>query len=160
MLRRHLWRWITVAMLTAIAAAVAAPAGASAATSSAIYCPLSGAAVGVSYCNGGCPIGVETLAASRTQFAPCYPTGYRLAGVGYKGWTYLNLNYCAPRAACVAMFRQSMSAWSWTNGAWKRAQLDGGWVYTYPYTGSWRWAWTQRSGWVAVNSGRFEIRPY
>jgi hypothetical protein len=158
MLRRHLWRWITVAMLATIAAAIAAPAGASAATGT--ICPLSGSAVGVSYCGNDCPLGAQTLAAARNQYAPCRPIGYPVAGVGHIGWTFLNLNYCPPGAMCALNYRTSIPAWSWTNGAWKQASLNGGWVYTYPYTGSWRWAWTQQSGWVAVNSGRFEIRPY
>jgi hypothetical protein len=135
MLRRHIWRWLTVAMLAAAATTALAGAPASASAADVINCFR----------------------------APCdiaRPAEYRTAGVSYKGWTYLNLNHCPQGALCRMAFRESMSAWSWTGSKWVGATLKGGWVYVYPYTGNWRWAWTQKSGWVAVDSGRFEIRPY
>ena len=76
------------------------------------------------------------------------------------GWVYLNLNYCAPGAMCAYIYRESTTAWHWTGTKWMQASLRGGWVYVYPYTGSWRWAWTQDSGWVAISGGRFELRSY
>ena len=39
-------------------------------------------------------------------------------------------------------------------------QSPGQRVYIYPYAVGWSWAWTQSTGWVAVNSGRFELRPF
>jgi hypothetical protein len=96
--------------------------------------------------------------------APAYcsprPVGYATAPTSYKGWVYLNLNYCPPRAYCAMLYRTSAPAWSWSGSAWSQTSLRGGWVYVYPYTGEWRWAWTQSSGWVAITGHRFEIRPY
>ena len=81
----------------------------------------------------------------------------RLAAANHVGWVYLNLNYCPPGYACAAIYHSSTPAWRWSGTAWSRASLAGGWVYVYPYTGSWRWAWTQQTGWVAVNTGNFRI---
>jgi hypothetical protein len=120
--------------------------------------------------------GIATLAAPATASAdvaqpycpaiyprPAYcstpiPVGYATAPVSYKGWVYLNLNYCPPQALCAALYRSSTSAWSWTGSSWSQSSINGGWVYVYPYTGEWRWAWTQASGWVAISGHRFEIR--
>jgi hypothetical protein len=88
------------------------------------------------------------------------PVGYATAPVSYKGWVYLNLNYCSPHMLCAQVYRTSTSAWSWTGSSWRQSSIRGGWVYVYPYTGSWRWAWTQSSGWVAISGHRFEIRGY
>lgn len=82
----------------------------------------------------------------------------RTAGTNHVGWVYLNLNYCAPGAMCAKIYRISTNAWSWNGSAWSQGQLRGGWVYVYPYTGEWRWAWTQESGWVAISGHRFEFR--
>ncbi|MCW2927443.1 MAG: hypothetical protein JWM86_1411 [Thermoleophilia bacterium] len=83
----------------------------------------------------------------------------RLADVNHIGWVHLNLNYCDAGMMCPKIYRVSTGAWSWNGKAWSRTSINGGWVYVYPYTGSWRWAWTQESGWVAMDSGRFELRP-
>jgi hypothetical protein len=149
MLRRHLWRWLTVAMLASVA--TAASAGAPATASATIYCFAA-----------PCPQECPQFRATNDALlgGDCLPAGYRTAPVTHKGWTYLNLNYCPPSRACAAIYQVSMPAWSWTGTSWRQSTLKGGWVYVYPYTGQWRWAWTQQSGWVAVNSGRFEIRPY
>lgn len=90
---------------------------------------------------------------------PIQPTT-KLASSSHIGWTFLNLNYCPPGMMCAAVHTSSMNAWRWTGSAWTRTSLAGGWVYVYPYTGQWRWAWTQSTGWVAVSGGRFEIRQY
>jgi hypothetical protein len=130
MLRRHLWRWLIVAMLAMTATAAAAPADASA---------------------------VTCLPSSNITNS-CM--GYQTAGVNHKGWVYLNLNYCPPGALCRMSYRESIDAWHWTGTRWTQSSVKGGWVYVYPYSGQWRWVWTQASGWVALDSGRFEIRPY
>jgi hypothetical protein len=83
-----------------------------------------------------------------------------LASVGYTGWTYLNLNYCAPGRVCTLAYKISTPAWRWTGSEWRQTTLNGGWVYFYPYAAPWRWAWTQNSGWVAISGGRFELRSY
>jgi hypothetical protein len=124
--------WAIVTMAVASVAMMAAPA-----TASATVCPDDGAY----YC------GVR-------------PVGYATAPTSYKGWVYLNLNYCPPGALCAMLYRTSTPAWSWTGSSWKQSSIRGGWVYVYPYTGEWRWAWTQESGWVAISGHRFEIRYY
>lgn len=135
MLRRHAWRWLTIALIATFASAIAAP------TASALEPP------------------------------PITPAA---APLTHKGWTYLNLNYCAPGMMCTAIYRESMGAWRWhtakptcteaemtrDRGCWRSASLSQGWVYVYPYSGSWRWAWTQTTGWLAVSGGRFELRGY
>jgi hypothetical protein len=147
MLRRHLWRWVTVAALAAFATAAAAPAGASAATAStAIARPVL------------CPMYARSANDTATASRCGVPLGYRTAALNHVGWTYLNLNYCAPGRACAMMYRMSMGAWRWTGSRWVAASLSQGWVYVSPYTGEWRWAWTQGTGWVAVSGGRFELR--
>ncbi len=137
--RRQTWRWLAIALIASFATTVAAPG-----TSSAAIAP------DITYEHYDCNNGQPTLRA-------CSPT--RLAGLRYVGWTRLNLNHCPHGMMCAAIYRDSMAAWSWTGTAWKPATLRQGWVYVYPYTGSWRWAWTQEGGWVAVTGGRFEI-PY
>jgi hypothetical protein len=141
MSRRFSWRWITLAALTLVTASAAVPAGASAADVAAARCiqPIGGA---------------YPTRCAMPQYQPA------TAGLQHVGWTYLNLNYCAPGMACLAIYRDSMSAWSWSGTAWRPSSLRQGWVYVYPYTGSWRWAWTQSTGWVAVTGGRFELRDY
>lgn len=139
MLRRTMKLWW--AMLTLAVAAVSMMVAPSTASADIAYTACPAIYPRPAYCDG--PV-----------------TSIPLAGVSHIGWVYLNLNYCPPGAMCALMYRQSMSAWSWSGTAWKQSSLSQGWVYVYPYTGAWRWAWTQSGGWVAVNSGRFEIRSY
>jgi hypothetical protein len=77
------------------------------------------------------------------------------ASPAYKGWTYLE-STCPQGAACF--WSGQIGAWRWSGTAWSQTNLRAAqWVYVYPYTGEWRWAWTQATGWVATNSGRFRI---
>ncbi|MCW2924644.1 MAG: hypothetical protein JWM98_2048 [Thermoleophilia bacterium] len=58
-----------------------------------------------------------------------------------------------PTAQCFVSPRYT--GWSWTNGAWKSVTLAGGTTgYLYPYAGApaWRWVYTPRTGWVAVQA--------
>lgn len=133
MLRRMLLRWLPLVLLALTCSlATAAPASATATACPAIY-------TRPAYCDGVAP-------------------AVRLAPLGYAGWTYLNLNHCPAGMMCAAVFRDSTQAWRWTGRQWTHASLRGGWVYVYPYTGEWRWAWTHESGWVAISGHRFEIR--
>jgi hypothetical protein len=131
MLRRSTWRWLAITALTLTMTAVAMPASASAEV--------------------------------RCGFAGCLPrvaAESAVAPAGHIGWTYLNLNHCPVGLMCPAIYRESMVAWSWTGTAWRQTSLRQGWAYVYPYTGAWRWAWTQETGWVAVSGGRFELRRF
>ena len=74
----------------------------------------------------------------------------------YKGWTYLE-STCPQGAQCF--WAGQISAWRWSGSAWSSANLRAAqWVYVYPYTGEWRWAWTQQTGWVATNQGSFRLQ--
>ena len=145
---RHSWRASVaiIAVLAAITALTAFPSSAAAADGTS---PLD--IIYESYdCNNGLP---TTMACSPRM----------LAGPRYIGWTYLNNNYCPPGMACIQGGPDGYldsPAWRWSGTAWSQTTLSQGWVYVYPYTGQWRWAWTQRTGWVAISGGRFDIRLY
>lgn len=71
------------------------------------------------------------------------------------GWVYVR----DVPTACPAIFPvpascyrpRSIVAWQWTGRSWARSSLAAGTrVYAYPYSGSWHWVWTQRTGWLAV----------
>lgn len=134
-MRRRTIVWAAIAtMLVAAFATAAAPATAAATTAA-------------------CP-------AIYPRPAYCDVSHRTLARTSHVGWVYLNLNHCPPGMMCAALYRATTPAWSWTGSAWRQSSLRQGWVYVYPYTGAWRWAWTQQSGWVAISGGRFEIRQY
>ena len=47
----------------------------------------------------------------------------------------------------------SVAAWRWSGSAWQAASFRGGeQVYVYPYSAPWHWAWTQRTGWLAIHN--------
>lgn len=122
---------LLTSIFTALVASAATPANAEAAQACPMIYPRP------AYCDGG---------------------GVQLAGPNYTGWVYMNLNHCPNGVVCRLMYRESAAAWRWTGSRWVGAQIRGGWVYVSPYTGNWRWAWTQRSGWVAIKGERFERR--
>lgn len=136
MRRRTVFRWLTVAAVVSTSAFASLAA------------PLSASASPVYTCRPGPPMVCEPFAGVKE--APVAP-------LGYQGWTYLNLNYCAPGAACIAMYRETTVAWAPAGTTWTQMALRGGWVYVWPYTGEWRWAWTDETGWVAVTGQRFEL---
>ena len=144
MLRRHLWRWLTVAMLASLAAAAAAPT-----TASATVC------YGATTCGPDgqfqCQAGTEPryLGTAGTQCVRVSP-----APLGHQGWAW----YEAPMCIALAGVDCTPVAWSWTRRGWQRGIAPNtGWVYLYPYTGTWRWAWTRNTGWVAMSGARFEL---
>lgn len=74
-----------------------------------------------------------------------------------KGWVYVKSEpvicpaiYPAP-AYCSQPSR--VGAWHWSGSAWSQRSLAGGTsVYVWPYATGWHWAWTQRTGWLAVRT--------
>ena len=56
-----------------------------------------------------------------------------------------------PWSSCNYSQAVSGLAYRWTGQGWVAVQLPRGYVYVSPYTGNWRWAWTQSTGWVAVH---------
>jgi hypothetical protein len=93
------------------------------------------------------------------------PTQEALAPTNHVGWTHLNLNHCAAQV-CTAQYRADAPAfiprYTWSGAQWyissfSETKIKGGWVYVSPYSGQWRWAYTQTTGWV-IATGRFELR--
>ena len=78
------------------------------------------------------------------------------------GWIYVR---STGQVVCPAIYPvpaycnnpQSVTAWRWDGALWSNAALAGGeQIYAYPYTGAWHWAWTQRTGWLAVQTAQLE----
>jgi hypothetical protein len=82
--------------------------------------------------------------------------------VNYVGWGEVRSD-STPARACPAIYpapsycynRISFkTAYRWTGRSWVPQSIAGGTqVYIYPYTGSWAWIWTQRTGWLAIQRG-------
>ena len=97
--------------------------------------------------------GAPTCLHDRVTLDYCATT---YASPRYKGWTYLE-STCPPEAYCF--YAGSINTWTWDGRAWSRSRLNAAqWVYVYPYSGEWRWVWTQKSGWQATTEGRFVVR--
>ena len=71
------------------------------------------------------------------------------------GWVYT-----ASDAPCVGLFAacpvsRYHRAWRWSGSSWQQANIDKGVrVYVYPYSGTWHWIWTQRTGWLAIENAK------
>ena len=67
-----------------------------------------------------------------------------------------------PAVACIAMMPAPISAWRWTGSTWQavssEAFLPGSKAYFAPYAAGWRWAWTQQTGWVALQEKHAAFR--
>ena len=75
---------------------------------------------------------------------------------GHVGWVTVRGGpwVCPTVRTCT---RQPSVAWSWNGRSWSQASLQGGTsVYAYPYSGSWHWAWTQRTGWLAIQTSSLQ----
>jgi hypothetical protein len=49
------------------------------------------------------------------------------------------------------------TAWRWSGSSWSQTSIAGGTqVYAYPYSGAWHWIWTQRTGWLAIETSKLE----
>ncbi len=71
----------------------------------------------------------------------------------YMGWAKVDANYCAPGFVCAEMFRTSVVAWIWEGSQWRQSSLPHGTrVYAWPFGWGYHWAWTQQTGWVAVET--------
>ncbi|MCW2971743.1 MAG: hypothetical protein JWN72_16, partial [Thermoleophilia bacterium] len=68
------------------------------------------------------------------------------------GWAYLSFYSCGSYEC------ERQTAWAWTTTGWSPTSLGRGWVYLSPYSGQWRWAWRQSTGWVAIYGGRLTKR--
>ena len=81
----------------------------------------------------------------------------------HTGWVYVKEG---PQLRCAALAYYGstrcyspsyQTAWRWSGSAWSQTSIAGGTqVYAYPYSGSWHWIWTQRTGWLAIETAKLE----
>ena len=89
---------------------------------------------------------------------------------GYSGWGLLGaverpcLNCHLYAAQCVGCpmpapiygapqlsYRNPTIAWRWSGTAWSSSKISSGtWMWIQPYAADWSWAWSQATGWVAI----------
>ena len=69
-----------------------------------------------------------------------------------------------PGIACIAMMPAPIEAWRWTGMKWVAVRSEafqaGSRAYFAPYASGWHWAWTQTTGWVAIESSHAAYRWY
>lgn len=63
-----------------------------------------------------------------------------------------------PFMSCLAIgCPTGHGAWRWSGYAWQSTSIAGdSRVYAYPYSGPWHWIWTQRTGWLAIETSKLE----
>jgi hypothetical protein len=77
----------------------------------------------------------------------------------HKGWVYVRdepracpMIYPTP-AYCYEPSR--VATWQWTSSGWRSSTIAGGTsVYAWPYASGWHWIWTQRTGWLAIQTSK------
>lgn len=78
----------------------------------------------------------------------------------HQGWVYVRQGQGPCPASPIPEYcdqPELVDAWRWSGSSWSRAHLVGGeQVYAYPYSGSWHWAWTQRTGWLAIQTAKLD----
>lgn len=121
---RRTWRWIaTVATLALALVSITATFGPTTANATVLY-----------------PVGTCVTARENPHFI---------------GWARLTYRGCPSGLAQTADCK-AMTAYRWTGRAWSVVVLNEcngvGAVYVYPYAAGWSWIWTQRTGWLAVQS--------
>lgn len=68
----------------------------------------------------------------------------------HKGWVETRATVQCAAAPCPG---SSLQAYYWSGRAWYSYPIAGGQqVYAWPYTGEWHWIWTQRTGWLAIQT--------
>jgi hypothetical protein len=124
---KSLWRvrwWLALAVTIGALIAPAAPAQAE---------------FLVPYCGNPGPIYATAYIAQPR--CPIHPL-HQALGPNYQGWAHVQ---SVP--AWTAAYRWDGSAW---RGLWMQADQS---VYASPYAGGWTWAWSQQTGWVAMQRG-------
>lgn len=66
-----------------------------------------------------------------------------------------------PLVACLAIglpcSNPTHQAWRWSGTQWQSVRIRGGVdVYVYPYSAPWHWAWTQDTGWLAIQNSSLQ----
>jgi hypothetical protein len=69
----------------------------------------------------------------------------------YQGWAYAR-HHCVNLLPCTTIL-EMREAWRWNGRSWSTAPIaEGTLVYAWPYASGWHWAWTQRTGWLAMRT--------
>ena len=74
---------------------------------------------------------------------------------GHVGWVLVRSTpqYCDAIYPSTCSTTGTRKVWRWGGSAWTAYTIRGGTsVYAYPYSGSFHWIWTQRTGWLAIQS--------
>lgn len=65
---------------------------------------------------------------------------------------------CPTGAMCLIAGEPRVTAWRWTGSQWNRSFLyRDEWVWVRTFSGEWSWAWTQRTGYVAIRTERLYV---
>lgn len=91
-----------------------------------------------------------------TMTAPREAHAFRNPNVvlpSHTGWVQTK-----PFMSCLAIgCPTGHAAWRWTGYSWQGTSIAGDTrVYAHPYTGSWHWIWTQRTGWLAIQTSALD----
>lgn len=120
----------------------------------AVTAPSASAAPGFTLggsCKGNSP-GVRTYDETLRTWLTCRAApNYVSVPANHVGWVTLAVgssSYGQIRADGYAIGYRS------TGFGWQAVSVPSGWVYHYPYSGSWRWLWTQQTGWVAYDASQ------
>jgi hypothetical protein len=73
--------------------------------------------------------------------------------VDFVGWVHVReyVGICATSNPPRCTDSSTVQAWRWTGTRWSATRIgENASVYAYPYSGSWEWIWTQRTGWLAI----------
>lgn len=157
MARRRLLALGALAMALTAAAGLGTAATASAATTCKAYDSYTTAA-------GGHVPNVRVCAAPATDF----PT--------YAGWGQLVTSFVAGPSPCYGLLpydidepqpaigclagAPAVTAYRLVGRSWQATSMPLGVAYLSPYAPGWYWAWTQETGWLAVESSHAAYRWY
>ena len=77
------------------------------------------------------------------------------APLSYTGWVQL-VDPCPAGMVGVTCTPGSAAAWRWNGYSWSQQHImRDQMVYVAPFSGQWRWVWTQRTGWLAITGQQF-----
>lgn len=85
-------------------------------------------------------------------------TSSRIVPSSLVGWVSVRENrICSADFPASICGSTSHMAWRWSGSAWSAVSIAGGThVFAYPYAGTWHWIWTQRTGWLAIQTHNLE----
>lgn len=98
-------------------------------------------------------LGIAASGAGTVSAAPIYPT--------YTGHAYVRSAPVYTRCYYEATCRVYATTYQWTGIGWRPIALPRRTqVYAYPLSVYWHWAWTQRTGWVAISTAELSDTIY